>query len=70
MSLFLLPHRNSASADEEGCADAAWLAARREVAARAINALMQRDHKARAQLIAVGGVVNVLALLDNEVDLS
>jgi hypothetical protein len=55
------------SGDLPGYPDAAWAAARREVAARAINGLMQRDHAARAQLIAAGGVASVLALLDSEV---
>lgn len=55
------------SGDLEGYPDAAWAAARREVAARAINSIMQRDHEARAQLIDSGGVASVLALLDQEV---
>jgi len=50
----------------EGYTDAAWAATRREVAARAITSLMQRDHEARAQLIAAGGLASVLALLDTE----
>jgi hypothetical protein len=55
------------SGDLEGYPDAAWAAARREVAARAINSVMRRDHEARAQLIESGGMLSVLALLDSEV---
>lgn len=63
----LTKQRHPDSGRLEGYSDATWAAAQREVAARAINSLMQRDHDARAQLIASGGVASVLALLDDEV---
>lgn len=55
------------SGDLEGYPDAAWASARREVAARAIMSLMQRDPEARGALIESGGVGSVLRLLDSEV---
>ena len=55
------------SRDLEGYPDAQAAAGRREVAARAVTALMQRDHEARARLVAAGGVSSVLELLDSEV---
>jgi hypothetical protein len=55
------------SRDLGGYPDAQAAAARRETAARAITALMQRDHAARARLVESGGVACVLELLDSEV---
>lgn len=53
--------------DLGGYADASWAAARRETAARAITCVVQRDQDARAQLMAMGGVHSLLALLDAQV---
>lgn len=58
------PHR---SEDLQGYPDAAWAAMRREIAARAVTSIMQRDHTARAALISSGGLMGVLKLLEDEV---
>lgn len=55
------------SSNLEGYADRAWAAARKEAAAKAITSLIQRDHEARAQLIATGGIAKILNLLESKV---
>lgn len=51
----------------EGYEDRAWAALRREAAAKAITSLIQRDHQARIQLVMMGGINQVLALLEAKV---
>lgn len=51
----------------EGYEDRAWAASRREAAAKAITSLVQRDHEARTQLMLMGGISQVLSLLDAKV---
>lgn len=55
------------SEDLQGYPDAAWAAMRREIAARAVTSILQRDHTARAALISSGGMMGVLKLLEDEV---
>lgn len=51
----------------EGYEDRAWAALRREAAAKAITSLIQRDHEARIQLMMMGGINQVLTLLEAKV---
>jgi hypothetical protein len=55
------------SSNLEGYDDVAWSATRREAAAKAITALLQRDHDARMQLMLMGGLSRILALLHAKV---
>lgn len=55
------------SSNLEGCEDHAWVAARREAAAKAITSLLQRDHEARKELMLMGGINSILSLLDAKV---
>jgi hypothetical protein len=50
-----------------GYEDRAWAAARREAAAKALTSLVQRDHDSRMQLVLMGGLTNILGLLDSKV---
>jgi hypothetical protein len=51
----------------EGYEDRAWAGLRREAAAKAITSLVQRDHEARTQLMMMGGINQVLTLLEAKV---
>lgn len=51
----------------EGYEDRAWIATRREAAAKAILSLLQRDHSARTELTMMGGIAQILALLEAKV---
>lgn len=51
----------------EGYEDRAWAATRREAAAKAITSLLQRDHDARKELMMMGGISQILGLLDSKV---
>lgn len=51
----------------DGYEDRAWIATRREAAAKAILSLLQRDHSARTELTMMGGIAQILALLEAKV---
>lgn len=56
--------------DLEGYDDRSWAATRREAAAKAITSLVQRDHDARMQLVLMGGIQQILHLLEAKVGVS
>lgn len=51
----------------QGYEDKAWTAMRREAAAKGITSLLQRDHSARIELMMMGGIAQILALLEAKV---
>lgn len=55
------------SSNLKGYQDRVWAATRREAAAKALTSLLQRDHDARTQLMMMGGINQVLSLLDAKV---
>lgn len=55
------------SSNLDGYEDRGWAATRREAAAKAITSLMQRDHEARMQLVMMGGINQILTLLEGKV---